>query len=175
MVVPTPDSFATCDISVSPPISSVPCPNCNHAMPTPVSPTALRSVLVGYDGLKSQYLINGFRSGFQIGCFDLPLQKDVVTNMKSAFEFSHVIDKKLQRELALGRILGPLMSSLLFVVTEYRHLGLSQRKCRGNFASYTICLTLMMNQLMITFLNNLPPCNMLLYKMSFISLKKLIQ
>ena len=77
-------------------------------MPTPVSPTALRSVLVGYDGLKSQYLINGFRSGFQIGCFDQPLQKDVVTNMKSAFEFSYVIDKKLQR----GRILGPFNEQL---------------------------------------------------------------
>ena len=76
-------------------------------MPTPVSPIALSGVLVGYDGLKSQYLVIGFRSGFLIGCFDLPVQKDVVTNMKSAFEFPHVIDKKLQRELHMGRILGP--------------------------------------------------------------------
>ena len=50
--------------SGSQPISSVRCPSRKHAMPSPVSPTALDNVLKGYDVSKSQYLINGFTSGF---------------------------------------------------------------------------------------------------------------
>ena len=88
---------------------------------------------MGYDGLKSQYLINGFRSGFQIGCFDLPLQKDVVTNMKCAFEFSHVIDKKLQRELALDRILGPFNEQPAIPSYRISPLGVVPKKVPGEF------------------------------------------
>ena len=64
VVVPTPVSVAPSPTSVNLPLSNVSYPNRSHAIPKPVSPTALKGVLVGYDGLKSQYLVNGFRSGF---------------------------------------------------------------------------------------------------------------
>ena len=102
-------------------------------MPTPVSPTALKGVLVGYDGLKSQYLVNGFRSGFAIRCYGLPVQKQVVTNMKSAFDFPNVIDRKLQHELELGRILGPFTERP--DISRYRisPLGVVPKKLPGEF------------------------------------------
>ena len=44
----------------SQPISSARCPSRKHAMPSPVSPTALETVLKGYGVSKSQNLVNGF-------------------------------------------------------------------------------------------------------------------
>ena len=77
-------------------------------MPTPVSPDALRDVLVDYNRNIVAYLLNGFQHGFRIGCFGLPAQlAKGVTNLKSAVEFPAVIDSKIAKELALGRILGP--------------------------------------------------------------------
>ena len=54
------------------------------------------------------YLLHGFTHGFQIGCVGLPPQRgEVVSNVKAADEFAEVIYRKLAKELALGRILGP--------------------------------------------------------------------
>ena len=76
-------------------------------MPTPVSPDALRYVLVGYNHNIVKYLLNGFQHGFRIGCFGLPAQQAKgVTNLKSAVEFPAVVDSKIAKELALGIILG---------------------------------------------------------------------
>ena len=73
-------------------------------MPTPVSPDALRDVLVGYNHNIVAYLLNGFKQGFRIVCFGLPAEQDKgVTNLKCSVEFSEVIDSKI----ALGRILDP--------------------------------------------------------------------
>ena len=78
-------------------------------MPTPVSPDALRYVLVGYNRNIVEYLLNGFQHGFRIGCFGLPAQQDKrVTNLKSAVEFPAVVDNKIAKALALGRIFRSL-------------------------------------------------------------------
>ena len=77
-------------------------------LPSPVSPEALCSILDGYDNNLVAYLLHGFTHGFQIGCVGLPPQRgEVVSNLKSADEFAEVIDRKLAKELALGRILRP--------------------------------------------------------------------
>ena len=73
-----------------------------------MSPETLGSILDGYDNNLVAYLLHGFTHGFQIGCVGLPPQRgEVVSNLKSADEFAEVIDQKLAKELALGRILGP--------------------------------------------------------------------
>ena len=83
-------------------------PSSGDSMPTPVSPDALRYVLVGYNRNIVEYLLNGFQHGFRIGCLGLPAQQAKrVTNLKSAIEFPAVVDNKIAKELALGRILGP--------------------------------------------------------------------
>ena len=52
--------------------------------------------------------MNGFTFGFQIGCVGVPPQPtSVIRNLHSADTFSSVIDRKITKELALGRILGP--------------------------------------------------------------------
>ena len=57
---------------------------------------------------RQAYLIHDFTYGFQIGCFGVPPRDNTqVGNLKSADEFSEVIDRKLSKELVMGRILGP--------------------------------------------------------------------
>ena len=68
-------SNAQSPTSISQPISSARCPSRKLAMPSPVSPTAQENMLNGYDASTSQYLVNGFTSGFQIGCLDISVQK----------------------------------------------------------------------------------------------------
>ena len=68
-----------------------------------MSPEALCSIL---DNNLVAFLLHGFTHGFQIGCVGLlPQRGEVVSNLKSADEFAEIIDWKLAKELALGRIL----------------------------------------------------------------------
>ena len=76
--------------------------------PSPVSPVARCKLLTGYDVKLAAYLVHGFTYGFRIGCIGLPPQhQGVVHDLKSSDEFSEVIDRKIAKELALGRIMGP--------------------------------------------------------------------
>ena len=103
-------------------------------MPTPVSPDALRYVLVGYNRNIVEYLLNGFQHGFRIGCFGLPAQQDKrVTNLKSAVEFPAVVDKKKAKELALGRILGPFDAPAPSDNFRMSPLGVVPKKTPGEF------------------------------------------
>ena len=61
---------------------------CTNNDPDKPSPAALNQVLQGYDFVSSQHLVNGFSTGFEIGCLGVPVQKGKgVKNMRSAFEF----------------------------------------------------------------------------------------
>ena len=66
----------------------------------------LEAYLEGYDRDKKEYIIRGFREGFSIGC-----KRDVSCkepkNLKSAYQYPHVVDEKIRTELAAGRMLGP--------------------------------------------------------------------
>ena len=54
-----------------------------------------------------RYVCDGIRCGFRIG-FDRSSQlRSATTNMQSAFEHPGVISQYLQKELSLGRLLGP--------------------------------------------------------------------
>ncbi|MEG7525329.1 MAG: hypothetical protein M3H12_19965, partial [Chromatiales bacterium] len=78
-------------------------------LPSPVSLAALKKILQGYDATIVNYLLHGFTSGFSVGCIGLPpqLSNVGVSNLKSTDEFPGVIDRKLAKELGLGRVLGP--------------------------------------------------------------------
>ena len=104
-------------------------------LPSPMSPEALYSILDGYDNNLVAYLIHGFTHGFQIGCVGLPSKRgEVVSNLKSADEFAGVIDHKIAKELALGRILGPY--DVPPTCQQYRisPLGVVPKKSPGEFS-----------------------------------------
>ena len=103
-------------------------------MPTPVSPDALRYFLVGCNRNIVEYLLNGFQHGFRIGCFGLPAQQAKrVTNLKSAIEFPAVVDNKIAKELALGRILGPFDTPPPSDNFRISPLGVVPKKSPGEF------------------------------------------
>ena len=43
------------------------------SMPTPVSHTVLSKALIGYHPNVVTYLVNGFKHGFRLGCYNLPV------------------------------------------------------------------------------------------------------
>ena len=102
--------------------------------PSPVSPEILQQMLQGYDAGRSRYLVNGFTSGFSIGCLGLPLQADTnIINMKSAFEFPQVIDMKICKEMALHRILGPFDSPPIDLTFRISPVGVVPKKLPGEY------------------------------------------
>ena len=83
-------------------------PGLGSRMPSPVCPITLASALHGCNNNLVSYLVHGFTFGFQIGCVGVPPPPtSVIRNRQSADTFSTVIDRKLTKELVLGRILGP--------------------------------------------------------------------
>ena len=99
-----------------------------------MSPETLGSILDGYDNNLVAYLLHGFTHGFQIGCVGLPPQRgEVVSNLKSADEFAEVIDQKLAKELALGRILGPYDFQPTCLRYRISPLGVVPKKSPGEF------------------------------------------
>ena len=103
-------------------------------MPTPVSHTVLSKALIGYHPNVVTYLVNGFKHGFRLGCYNLPQQEcPVVRNLKSADEFPAVIDQKIQKELDLGRILGPFDTPPAFPNFRVSPLGVVAKKTPGEF------------------------------------------
>ena len=103
-------------------------------MPTPVSIVELQQILHGYDKDRQAYLIHGFTYGFRIGCFGVPPRDNTqVGNLKSAGEFSGVIDRKLSKELVMGRILGPYTIPPALAKFECHPWGWFQRRLRVSF------------------------------------------
>ena len=103
-------------------------------LPTPVSPSVLHDMLVGYDCDLHHYLVHGFSHGFCIGCFGLPPQPEVHKgNLQSAEEYSGVIDAKIVKELASGRVLGPFDVSPSMPNYRVSPLGVVPKKTPGEF------------------------------------------
>jgi hypothetical protein len=75
-------------------------------LPTPVKHEVLNELLEGYDIVKRNYLIKGFREGFSIDN-DVYHPNSDVNNLKTANDYPDIIDKKLQTEIDLGRLSGP--------------------------------------------------------------------
>lgn len=76
-------------------------------MPTPVRPAILAAYLSGYDPALSEYLLSGFRSGFSLQ-FQGERVESRAVNLKSALENPQLVTTKLGKEIAAGRIIGPI-------------------------------------------------------------------
>ena len=74
---------------------------------TPVKSDVLATYLEGYDPKKSAYLISGFSEGFRIESEGLDQENLVRDNPQLPDHLRPVLEKKLQKEVDAGRIIGP--------------------------------------------------------------------
>ena len=101
---------------------------------TPIRVHSLAPLLQDYDPHLCHYLISGITHGFSIGAIGtLPIFDISVQNLQSAFQLPQVIDTKIHKELALGRILGPY--PIVPPLPNYRisPLGVVPKKVPGEF------------------------------------------
>ena len=73
---------------------------------SPVRVDRLNFHLEGYDKARKSYLINGFKEGFSLGSRG-PLVPSDPSNLTSALQHQDIVDRKLAKEIAMGRISGP--------------------------------------------------------------------
>ena len=100
-------------------------------LPTPIHPDRLYDYLQGYDPDLRQYLFQGFTHGFSIHNHT-SIPQDPPKNLKSSYMLPSVVDDKLQKELAKGRIAGPFLSQPLPNMV-FSPLGLQPKKVEGQF------------------------------------------
>ena len=101
---------------------------------TPISVEALKPYLAGYDQQFKLYLIEGLTEGFSIGCVKERSALDLsIKNLKTAFEFPHIIDVKLKKEIGLGRIIGPYDSIPKEDNFRISPIGVIPKKLPGEF------------------------------------------
>ena len=100
-------------------------------LPTPIKYEMLDMFLKGYDTEKRKYLIDGFKHGFDLRNVRFE-HTDSEVNQKSALANPEVVDKKLKKELELGRLWGPLDVPPFsdFVICP---LGIRPKKSPGEF------------------------------------------
>ena len=78
----------------------------NPSLPTPININALRTCLQNYDTTLTQFLINAFSVGFDIGD-DSPTNSSCPSNSQTINDAPEIIRDKLRKEIAAGRIAGP--------------------------------------------------------------------
>ena len=76
---------------------------------TPVIVERLKTLLNNYDPKLKKFLIEGFSTGFHIGCVGMR-HTFISPNLRSAQDHPHIIVSKLEREIEAGRIVGPFSS-----------------------------------------------------------------
>ena len=77
-------------------------------LPTPIKHSILSEFLTGYDDDEVKFLINGFKFGFNLGYQGERVSRQS-RNLVSCFQKPEVVQKKLEKEIALGRIAGPFL------------------------------------------------------------------
>ena len=100
-------------------------------LPTPINIEQLELQLQGYDPAKAQFLLDGFKFGFSIGYFGSSTTPNS-SNLKSALQQPDVVDNKLKKELAAGRIAGPFLIEP-FHTFHCSPLGVVPKKIQGEF------------------------------------------
>ena len=77
---------------------------------TPIKIDALKAYLQGYDRVKTQYLLDGFSQGFMLQSQGLQSANTDVKNPSIPNQLVAEVQKKLQKEIDAGRIIGPFSS-----------------------------------------------------------------
>jgi hypothetical protein len=75
----------------------------NFKITTPIKPNILKA---GYNPIITKLLVEGFTTGFKIP-FTAKEEPTVSTNLKSAKENIDILQTKIDREIASGRVAGP--------------------------------------------------------------------
>lgn len=101
------------------------------SMPTVVSVEKLSLYLSGYPQDKLSYLLSGFTFGFKLE-FQGTRGAHYSKNLKSALVLPYIVYKKLCKEIALGRIIGPFENSPLPNL-KISPLGLVPKKSPGSW------------------------------------------
>jgi len=81
-------------------------PALSHPLSTPINVYKLQLYLEGYPACSKQYLLKGFCFGFSIDYVG-PCQNFLSKNLLSAITNPKAVDDKLDKEIQLGRIVGP--------------------------------------------------------------------
>lgn len=101
---------------------------------SPVNPTVLSSLLLGYDHEKAEYLVTGFTNGFSLGCTVIPPRPtSIPNNQPSAVNNAEVVTKKIEKERKLGRIVGPFRKYPSLPNYRISPLGVVPKKTPGEF------------------------------------------
>ena len=103
----------------------------NMTLPTPVSWKKLQRLLHGYDEIKADRLVEGFKKGFSIHFSGEIVSADQKT-LLSAKRNPNIVDAKLAKELEKGRIAGPFDSEP-FENFKTSPIGLVPEKIQGQF------------------------------------------
>ena len=101
------------------------------SLPTPIKVEALKRYLSDYPPVTKKYLIDGFTEGFSLLNFSsTPRDRD--KNLNTARQHPEVLDKKLNKELQSGRLMGPFTQSP-YENAVISPLGLQPKKEPGEF------------------------------------------
>ena len=100
-------------------------------LPTPISPSRLRELLVGYDEEESLFLIRGFLHGFSVG-FVGNSSCAAHSNSRIARQNQQAVDQYIEKEYIAGRIDGPF-SELPFSKCHVSPLSLREKSTPGVF------------------------------------------
>ena len=106
-------------------------PALSHPQSTPIKVDKLQLYLKGYPARSQQYLLNGFHFGFSIDYVG-PRQNFSSKNLLSAITNPKAVDNKLDKEIQLGRIVGPF-DTRPFSVFHISPLRLIPKKLPGEF------------------------------------------
>ena len=100
-------------------------------LPTPINVQALESCLQGYDPQLKNFLVEGFREGFDIG-HDSAVTNTMPPNSESINRSQKDAAKKLQKEIQFGRIAGPF-DKPPFPIFHISPLALREKKTPGEY------------------------------------------
>ena len=81
-----------------------------NKLPTPVKVQVLADYLIDYDKNEKIFLIEGFSNGFSLGATDVSYSNLIPRNHKSTYEHPDILKTKIQKEVSLGRYMGPFKS-----------------------------------------------------------------
>lgn len=96
---------------------------------TPIKVEAFKKLINGYQ--YDSYLIEGFTTGFRLGYLG-PRQPRLSYNLPSALALPHIVDKKLGKEIELGRIQGPF-NNIPFPNLQVSPIGCVPKKAPNEY------------------------------------------
>ncbi|XP_061164566.1 uncharacterized protein LOC133173600 [Saccostrea echinata] len=103
----------------------------NNEVVTPIIPNVLQYLLLGYDATISDYLVSGFKYGFDLH-YHGPRYFRASRNLSSALRNTVIVCNKLQKELDAHRIAGPFVSPP-FENLQISPIGIVPKKEHGQF------------------------------------------